>query len=176
MILLIDGVDIAAIVVSGVGSGAVVAALLYSRREVKVLQEQLAFDAIQAHGALIAQRGANDLKLMGYAMSVDRLFVEFPELRPYFYADHELPREEPLRSKVIAAAELIVDLADSVTNMIRHGQLDQSDQKAWAAALASYGCSPAVKLIVTEYEGKGAWREATFDLLRGRIAPSTANA
>lgn len=157
---------VASVVVSGVGSGAVAMALLYSSREVRVLREQLKLDADQAAQGLVAQRAANDLELMGYTMAIDRLFVEFPELRRYFYEEVEPPVEEPLRSQVISAAELIIDLADSVINMIRHGQLDSADQDAWSAALISYGRSPAVQMLVEEYEGKGIWRDATFDSLK----------
>lgn len=149
-------------------------ALFFSSREVKVLREQLALDAKQAEQNVITQRAANDLELMGCTMALDRLFVEFPKLRPYFYEDVELPSEEPLRSQVISAAELIVDLADSVTNMVRHGQLDAADRDAWAASLASYGRSPAVKMIVKEYEGKGIWREATFNSLRPAVSSTEA--
>jgi len=161
-----DPATIASIVVSAAGSGAVTMALYFSSREVKVLREQLALEAKKAEQGGVAQRAANDLDLMGYTMAVDRLFVEFPQLRRYFYEEAEIPSEEPLRSQVISTAELIIDLADSVTNMIRHGQLDIADRDAWTAALASYGRSPAVRMLVTEYEGKGIWRNATFDSLR----------
>ena len=40
---------------------------------------------------------------MGYTMAIDRLFVEFPDLRPYFYDGVEVPLDEPLRSQVISA-------------------------------------------------------------------------
>lgn len=145
---------------------AVAIALVYSSREVRVLREQLVLDSQQAKEGLVTQRAANDLKLMGYTMAIDRLFVEFPELRTYFYEDAEVPLEEPLRSQVLSTAELIVDLADSVTSMIRHGQLETADQEAWAAALLSYGRSQAVQAILKEYEDEGVWRNATFESLR----------
>ncbi len=100
-------------------------------------------------------------------MALDRLFVDIPELRPYFYNDQDVPADEPMRAQVLATAELIVDLADSVSSMMRHSQLDLSDQAAWAEALAVYGRSPAVRLII-EDDGYGeAWRESTIALLRG---------
>jgi hypothetical protein len=164
---LSEWVDIASIAVAGVGSAAVATALVYSSRQVRALQAQLEFDHDQAQNSLIAQRAANDLELMGYTMALDRVFIDLPELRPYFYDGKDVPRDEPLRSRVMATAELIVDLADSVSSMMGHGQLDPSDQKAWQVALRSYGRSQAVRRVVEEDGGQGAWREPTLALLRG---------
>jgi hypothetical protein len=104
---------------------------------------------------------------MGYTMALDRVFIDLPELRPYFYDGREVPDDEPMRARVMATAELIVDLADSVSSMMGHGQLDPSDQKAWEVALRSYGRSQAVSLIIEEDGNEGAWRKPTIDLLRG---------
>jgi hypothetical protein len=158
-----EWVDISTVVVSGVGSAALVAALLYSVQQVKTLRAQLTLESDQAERALVAQRASNDLKLMEHAMAVDRLFIDIPELRPYIYDGQDLPDEEPLRAQILATAELIVDLTDSVANMIRFGQLDPKDQEAWAIALGFYGRSPIVRLVAEQ--GQGAWRESTIALL-----------
>lgn len=65
----------------------------------------------------------------------------------------------------MATAELIIDLADSVANMTRLGQLDSDDQKAWAIAFEWYGRSPAVQLVGKQNGFDGAWRESTLALL-----------
>ena len=151
-----EWVDITSVVASGVGSAALAAALIYSVQQVKTLREQLTLESDQAERALVAQQASNDLKLMEHAMAVDRLFIEFPELRQYIYDDNGLPDEEPLRARILATAELIVDLTDSVANMIRFGELDSEDQEAWAIALGFYGRSPIVRLVAEQ--GQGAWR------------------
>jgi hypothetical protein len=109
---------------------------------------------------------------MGYTMALDRVFIDLPELRPYFYDGREVPDDEPMRARVMATAELIVDLADSVSSMICHGQLDHSDQKAWEVALRLYGRSQAVNLVIEEDGNEGAWRKPTLDLLRGTAGGS----
>jgi hypothetical protein len=166
-----DWVSMASVVFSGIGSAAVAAALLYSSREVKELQAQLEFSQKQAQDLLTAQRAANDLKLMSHAMALDRLFVDHPELRPHIYDGWEIPEEEPQRSSVLATAELVVDLADTVASMMRHGQLHPSDEKAWETALRFWGRSPAVRLMVENDPTGGAWRESTLALLRNTDEP-----
>jgi hypothetical protein len=155
--------EIALIAVSGIGSMAVVAALVYSARQAKTLQAQLAHQIGQADEALIAQRAANDLKLMEHAMALDRVFVDAPELRGFFYEGWEPPVDSLERARVMATAELIVDLADTVASMVRHGQLDEKDVTAWRSALQGYGRSPAVRLVAAA--GEGAWRESTLKML-----------
>ena len=161
-----DWVSMVSVVFSGIGSAAVALALFYSSREVKELRAQLEFSQKQAQDLLVAQRAANDLKLMSHAMALDRLFIDHPELRPHIYDGREIPDEEPKRSSVLATAELVVDLADSVASMIRHGQLHPSDEKAWEAALRFWGRSPAVRSMVENDPTGGAWRESTLALLR----------
>jgi hypothetical protein len=104
---------------------------------------------------------------MGHVLALDRLFIDSPELRPYFYEEAPLPLEEPARSRVLATGELIVDLADSVASMVRHGQLSPEATNAWAAALGGWGRSPAVQEILALDQTAGAWHQNTVDLLRG---------
>jgi len=157
---LADAVSIAA---SAFGSVAIAGALFYSARQTKALQGQLALDREQAERALVAHLANNDLQLMTLAMGIDRLFVDSPELRPYFYDGEPIPDTDPERGRVISAAELIVDLADTVASMQRHGQLEAEDEAAWAICMEWYGRSPAVRQVATH--GAGMWRAATLRLL-----------
>ena len=45
---------------------------------------------------------------------LDIFFVDRPELRPYFYENKRLPRSKRKQAKLSAAAEMLVDLAESV--------------------------------------------------------------
>lgn len=103
---------------------------------------------------------------MGHTMALDRIFIEIPELRPYFYDEKAVPKHEPTRAQVLATAELIVDLADSVANMVRLDQLDPEDVDAWRKAFQAYGKSQAVQEMIAADNTEGAWREATIAILR----------
>lgn len=158
-----NAIDVAATIVAGVGSAAVVLTLRQASQQTKALQGQLRLQIEQAERAIASQQASNDLALMTQVMALDRLFIEQPDLRDYFYEGLELP-ENPLdRARVESTAELIVDLADSVATMIRLRQLDSEDARAWAIALGWYGRSPAVRKVAAT--GEGAWRPATLALL-----------
>jgi hypothetical protein len=45
---------------------------------------------------------------------LDVFFVDRPELRPYFYENKRLPRSKREKARLSAAAEMLVDLAESV--------------------------------------------------------------
>jgi hypothetical protein len=164
--------DIASIVVAAVGSGAVVAALLYASRQSRILQGQLELESNEAAKALHTQCAANDLALMGHVMALDRLFIDSPELRPYFHEQVPVPDAEPARSRVLATAEMIIDLADAIASMIRHEQLTAEATAAWAAALRGWGRSPAVQEVLALDENVGAWIGHTADLLNGTPVPA----
>lgn len=53
-------------------------------------------------------------------MSIDRLFVDHPELRQYFYDGVLPPREGLEAARVRAATELMVDFMDNVVSQSRH--------------------------------------------------------
>jgi hypothetical protein len=155
--------EVASIIVSGLGSGAVTVALIYSARQTRTLKAQFELENAQAKQTLTTRRATNDLRLMEYIMSLDRLFIGMPDLRPYFYDGLPVPDEPTLRGRVLATAEFIVDLADSVANMMRLKQLDDANHAAWATALQWYDRSPAVRFMVGSETS--AWLPETIALL-----------
>jgi hypothetical protein len=155
--------EVALTVATGLGSASVTAALVYSARQAKTLARQYGLENVVAERALLTERAANDLKLMDYVMRLDLLFVERPELRPYFYNGLAPPDEPVARGQVVAAAEYIVDLADCVANMMRLGQLDNANRHGWIVALGWYGRSPVIRELV---ENAGAaWLPETISIL-----------
>jgi len=47
-------------------------------------------------------------------IQIDRVFLEYPELRPYFDDGAALPNDVKTRSQVIAVAEMLADFRDNV--------------------------------------------------------------
>jgi hypothetical protein len=168
--------DIALTVATGLGSGAVTTALVYSARQAKTLANQYRLENVVAERTLLTERAANDLKLMQYIMRLDLLFVERPELRPYFYDGEPPPDDLVARGQVMAAGEYIVDLADSVVNMIRLGQLDDANRHGWDVALGWYGRSPVIRELLAN--AGAAWLPETIAILlkdtSSRLHPATA--
>lgn len=98
-------------------------------------------------GAAIYQR------LFDLQLGFDRIFIERPELRPYFYDNRPLPRRRKLRNTVLSVAELMLDVADVVGNQRKHGQLLEADYEWWAFAFRAYfASSPAIRVLWREWQ------------------------
>lgn len=158
--------DTGLVIATSVGSGGVILALAYAAEQARTLKAQYRLQNTLAVRANATERAANDLKLMERIMALDTFFVDRPELRPYFYDGKALPGvdEALLRARVLATAELIVDLADSVISMMRLDQLDDANRDAWIAAIRWYGRSAAVRHVANE--AADAWYPETVELLR----------
>lgn len=87
--------DVPLDILTGVGSVAVAAALGYTGVQTHTLREQLRLAKRQADDALITQRAGNDLALMAHVLALDRLFIDRPSLRKYFY--EEVPSRKTSR-------------------------------------------------------------------------------
>jgi hypothetical protein len=160
--------DFATLVVSGVGSTAVAITLVYNARQTKTFRAQLELDTEQARQAATALRASNDLRLMEHVLTLARIFIDAPELRPYFYEGLPVPEQGEFRHRVMATAAYIVDLADSVTDMIRLEQLDPKNHALWQTALRWYGRSPAVQAVARQ--SHQVWNRETIELLLSDVS------
>lgn len=83
-------------------------------------------------------------------MSIDRLFVERPELRPHFYRNEPLPMHGPNRERVVAATELFVDFMDNVATQAPH--MPEYLSGPWALYFREIAStSPAVRAFWREH-------------------------
>jgi hypothetical protein len=102
---------------------------------------------------------------------LDKLFVERPDLRPYFYGEEPkpVPHDEPERGRVLATAELIVDFAD---NFVAQRRVLPGDyERGWAEYFrALYVSSPAVQHFWKK--SSGWYCDDLDELLRGPDADS----
>ena len=57
------------------------------------------------------------------------MLIEHPDLRPYFYENKDMPIDEPERSKVLAAAELLADLFEYV--VLNEKSLNAEIRDSW---------------------------------------------
>lgn len=163
--------EVALTVATYVGSSAIAVALFYSARQTQTLGRQYQLENAVAERALVTDRAANDLRLMEHIMAFDLLFVERPDIRPYFYEGQPLPEDPLLRGQVLSAAEFIIDLADGVANMIRLGQLDDANREGWLDAIRWYGRSPAVRALIENVES--AWLPETISMLLADAEPGS---
>jgi hypothetical protein len=62
-------------------------------------------------------------------LEIDRIFIEHPEMRAYFYGNEKVPAGDPVVQRVEATAELILDVFEWVWR--RQEELVQRDQEGW---------------------------------------------
>lgn len=85
--------------------------------------------------------------------SILNVFVEYPEVRPYFYDQQPLPAEEPLRSRVLATVELFADHLENI--VLSREALDPATYQVWVRYMQGlYRKSPALRgFLAPEQEG-----------------------
>jgi hypothetical protein len=88
----------AALVISALGFTAVIISI-------RTAQEQLSCTTAQT-SLLIKDRS------LATVLALDKLFLDYPEIRPYFYEGKDLDEAHPLYPKVEAAAEMHLDVFD----------------------------------------------------------------
>jgi hypothetical protein len=76
--------------------------------------------------------------------SLDEYFAEHPNVRPHFYKNYGSPPSGPLRAEVLAAGEMVIDVAATVGSGMKRMDKDKQDQ--WRRIMNGYWCqSPAVR-------------------------------
>jgi hypothetical protein len=63
------------------------------------------------------------------AVDADRVLVDYPELRPYFFDDRRAVEVGTERDRVLAASVYFLDSLDAIWDQSR--ELDQGDRDAW---------------------------------------------
>jgi hypothetical protein len=131
-----DIVQALAALLGGIG---IIWGLFYSGRQTQMLWKQ-------ERNSTQVRRASLDLELMQAMLSLDRLFIDQPDLYPYLNDNQEIPQEEPDRARVLSCAELILDYADMIARQQRLGQVSNDDVPGWQELLGTYYAeSPAVR-------------------------------
>jgi hypothetical protein len=89
------------------------------------------------------QAASLDSHLEEVMMGLDRHFVRYPHLRPYFYAEENRPRplprgSGPLVAQAWASAELVIDFADDVGAYVRNREMPDGPGKRWTRIVREY--------------------------------------
>jgi hypothetical protein len=104
------------------------------------------------------------------SISILTVFVEHPEIRPYFYDSQPAPTEEPLRSRVLATAELVADHMESV--VLSQDAVEVKTRAVWARYMQGlYRRSPVLRAFLKPENEGYRYADAFLDLLRTSDAP-----
>lgn len=102
--------------------------------------------AIQINGNTNALDSTIDLNIMSHALDVDRLFIDSPDLRPYFFDGTPIPSTNPNYNKARAVADYQLDFFATFFDQSGYWQVLKNDpvaQQAWGNYMdASFRQSP----------------------------------
>lgn len=122
------------------------------------------------------------------SLSVLQMFVNQPELRPYFYDNRPLPMYEPERSRVLAMAEVVGDHLENIVISGKTGAIARDTFYVWVRYIFMMGRRsqvmrrflsdrPHPKVDVARIglgEGRRYDRSFTDILLAGKVPPECA--
>ena len=81
---------------------------------------------------------------VGLFRELDRTFVEYPEIRPYFYDGKNVDDDDPNRHRVQAVAELVLDAFEWIWH--RQRNLKAGGEGGWRAYIVeTFSSSPALQ-------------------------------
>lgn len=124
--------------------------------------------AQQTKKAAVAISAATYQGVNAQLQEIDLLFVQYPELRPYFYADKPMPQDRRERDRVMAVAELLVDFMD---NVVTQGHAMPADhRKVWNDYFKEQHASSAA-IRIYWHENSHWYRKELLDIL----GPPTAD-
>lgn len=104
------------------------------------------------------------------SISILTVFVEHPEIRPYFYENRPAPTEEPLRSRVLATAELVADHMESV--VLSQDAVELNTRSVWVRYMQGiYRRSPVLRAFLAPENEGYRYADVFLDLLRAPDAP-----
>jgi hypothetical protein len=111
------------------------------------------------------RRGATYADATDRTLAIDRLFVDHPEARPYFYDDKPVEGGTD-RDLVLAIAEFVMDSFECLWDMAKRYEAD--DRAAWSVYFADmFRRSPALRDFYAEYAD---WYPSMTDWLAGQDA------
>lgn len=128
--------------------------LVYQNRTI-VLQTRYSWESVESNVFGI---------VTNQTLAEDQMFVNAPELRPYFYHGKLISDTDPLAEKVKAAAEYLLDYFDSqATQLSKYPNLWRSEKDAWEANIVDqFAWSPVLCWYLEE--NKTWWSDELYSL------------
>ena len=112
------------ILISIAGSVGVIASLWLLSRQTRVFNRQLLEGISQS--------------MMGYSLEISRLFLEHPDLRPYFFSGKTIHESHPDYLQAEAVAEVMLDIFWTMMSQARRIQDDEYTNEETRAQWALY--------------------------------------
>lgn len=102
------------------GNAVLVVTLFVFVYQARAMRQQVRLMADQSRDGTLATRAHVYQGLAQLMIDVDRIFIEYPALRPYFYDNVEEPDDPIERNRVSAIAETHIDMMDNLLTQSPH--------------------------------------------------------
>lgn len=102
--------------------------------------------------------------LTSLVLEIDKIFIEYPDLRPYFYNNTPLPADmqEQDRNRTLAIAELYLDILECIWD--RQPEFSKEDEASWRDwILDAFSTSP---ILSSHYSENRSWYPTLMRLHR----------
>ena len=139
--LVLDIIQVAVAILGFVG---IIISLLYLAKQTKeaTRQSKSLEESIRVQ---VYQGISSDM------LEIDRVFIEHPELRPYFYESIELSQDSPLYKMALSIAEMKLDFYDTVLHQMPH--FLQPLASNWKDGIRyAFALSPVMKTVLDTHK------------------------
>lgn len=124
--------ELATLLLSLIGLGS----LFFIARQVHMAGEQ-------AQAAKIQTQALTTQSVMSQLLQLDSLFIEHPEVRPYFYYGKEINKGDEHYDRALAVAEFQLDFFDSYLTQSQYLTLGDEERQNWEKYITdSFSTSP----------------------------------
>ncbi|KXK63670.1 hypothetical protein AWW66_01520 [Micromonospora rosaria] len=111
-----------------------------------------------------AHRVATYYGVIGLFRELDKTFIEYPDVRPYFYDGKPVDVDGPTAYRIRAVAELVLDTFEWIWH--RQKDLDTNGEDGWRAYIVDmFSSSPALQ---QHYAGSTSWYPGITRLIADR--------
>jgi hypothetical protein len=156
-----SGIEVVSLIVSIAGSVAVIVTLWFVYRQTRIFARQTEFVA-----RTLATSLADNIN--SQVEQITRLFIEYPEMRPYFYKSQPIEESHADYARAEAIAELVLDALFTISDQAKRSGELRAGQRAsgnWLAYVSdSFAQSPILVKFLTERQ---TWyNEELVELMR----------
>jgi hypothetical protein len=159
-----SNVELISLIVSVAGSLAVIVTLWFVFRQTRIFAKQTDYVARTLSTSLADNINSR-------VEAITRLFIEYPEMRPYFYKGQPIDESHVDHARAEAIAELLLDTLYTISEEARRGGVlrpgQRADPNAQAYVSDSFAQSPILVKFLTEHQ---SWyTEELVELMRQSV-------
>jgi hypothetical protein len=152
------------LVISILGFTLIVIGLRVNSQQVAINADQLRLNTAQSLRTEKSMCSNVQIAVLNHVVNLDRLFMDKPYLRPYFYDGREVSETEEKFDELSATSEMVLDIFDLVADQSRKNPECWDRPKLWDEwIIDTFSTSPILRDTLSKYS---TWYEEPLMSLR----------